>query len=161
MNNKYHFNEFEKRFESKEIVCKYCNSRTMGDPEEQYYASIYRVMNRSNIIIKRTVEYNEIKIGIPRCNDCFKIHEGGKARGGFYTIILSILALGIFHYLFGEAVVYALIFIPIILAAFLPMGIRENYAHKHNIPTEEAPTKDNEWIKSLLQEGWSTKRPEV
>lgn len=97
------------------LVCYFCN-QNIPDENFKIQTTIYKITKRSRWITKN-VEYSYLKISIPRCESCSKIHETSASRFWWHSItgIVFGMIAGLFieeHFiiggLFGWAIGYAI-----------------------------------------------------
>jgi len=77
MDDQFNFNEDLKRFEPTATKCGFCFKADSQSMEDNHFAEIYKVSDRTNIIVYNSVSYNQILVGIPRCINCKYIHKKG------------------------------------------------------------------------------------
>ena len=156
----YIFNERKKRLEPPETKCTYCKSGSSKSMEENYFVPVYNVMDRTNIIVYSSVKYKKISIGIPRCSNCYKIHDSaiGIASlycwgGGLLILLIFVISCGVFDGLiFG-------IFPCLLIGTMVPMFIKNIFITNKGIPTEIEGAKKNELVKDFIIQGWSLSQP--
>ncbi|WP_431244275.1 hypothetical protein ACQ9BO_07910 [Flavobacterium sp. P21] len=155
---KYNYNESSKRFEPKEKRCGYCFQNEGRNINNYYFIKLYKVKERTNHIVHRSLKYQEIEIGVSRCNDCFEFHQELSRKSPIlkYAVYLLILIF--------------------VLACFWPKGICNWYCiefglvfflHKHatknKIPQErltlDQGIASNETIQDLVVDGWVFDKP--
>ena len=101
MISNYNYNERLKRFEPQEKKCDYCFETEAENIENYYYFYLYLEKDRSNYVLYRNVKFNEISIGISRCNNCNKIHEKAKEESNLLSYCIIALVLIIVLWKFG------------------------------------------------------------
>jgi hypothetical protein len=152
----YKINEELKRFEPIAKQCKYCNLREFERVDQNYYFPLYFVREKTNIIVYRSVKFNQMKVGIPRCKKCFNIHQTASFIGWLISIIITLL-LGYYIYSIWDFYVlfYIVLGVPIILILG-PTVVGDLIVGFKKIPTEKKAAKRDVSVKKLLESGWST-----
>jgi uncharacterized protein (UPF0212 family) len=154
------FNEREKRLEPKSNQCAFCKQDTVSDMDDCHYMPIFKEINRTNIVIYRSIEYSQIDIGVPRCNSCMKNHESTDLKATFHIAILVVLIFSICYFLQSDDVILILGLIlgsvTILLGRFF---LKEFYLTKTNFSIGLVEAKKSNTIKDFLLLGWSLKQP--
>src|SRR6187402_175160 len=106
MINNYTFNDVRKRFENSDPICAYCSVNKVRTPDEHHFVSVFKEVDRTDIVVYKSVKYQEVAIGIPRCTNCYVIHDAAGDKANLYcwgaAIFISLLSgmiwglLGIF-----------------------------------------------------------------
>lgn len=155
---KYTINEKLKRIEPTETLCQFCGIHHSENADQNYYAPLFNIENRTNIIVYRSVKFKEIKVGIPRCNNCCQIHKRCNLYagiiGGLTSLILIILGC-------KYAGILALVtsILSILPGVLLYMFIGNVLIRKHGILTYNEAKDENPLIQEFVYDGWSTKPP--
>ncbi|KAF2510162.1 hypothetical protein EYY60_11670 [Flavobacterium zhairuonense] len=155
---KYNYNESSKRFEPKEKRCGYCFQNEGRNIKNYYFIKLYKVKERTNHIVHRSLKYQEIEIGVSRCNDCFEFHQELSRKSPILKYAVYLLILIFVLPVFGLKVFVIGIALSLVLFFFL---------HKHatkNIKPQERLTLDqgiasNETIQDLVVDGWVFDKP--
>jgi len=159
------FNPTQKRFEPKNKNCLFCKTGSNNsNMEDNCFYSVYNVKDRTNLVVFRNVKFNEIKIGIPRCESCRKIHSTARIATHIVLFVGIPLVFVIPVYL---SVVYDLGTIGIIfllaatfgLVYFSMVGIEKAIFSSKNIISEKDGALKEPLVKDFLRSGWSIDRP--
>ena len=129
-------NERLKRIEPTSKKCSYCVNGQVEKLNSCYFVPIFKENDRTNIVVYRSVKYQTIKIGIPRCIDCFGVHEQSKNKALILSIFISIaiFAFGVYNFLNFPALVSVIIFVGAIAAGFGGyIYLQNNFARKQEI----------------------------
>ncbi len=161
-NNTHVLNQHLKRLEPVSKKCSFCYSGTSSNVNDCYFVPVFKENDRTNIIVYRSVKYQKIDIGIPRCTDCKAIHQSAKTKASIIAVIaaLAVLAFMIYNFLNFHAVVsVALLF----LSGLVGFG---GYAWLHNVFTRKAgintlkeSAEADPFVQNFLMNGWSLKQP--
>lgn len=159
MISNYNYNERLKRFEPQEKKCDYCFETEAENIENYYYFYLYLEKDRSNYVLYRNVKFNEISIGISRCNNCNKIHEKAKEESNLLSYCIIALVLIIVLWKFGF-----LVFILAGIFSFLIHLLLYNYLFDFLLQrklcyTPKEGAEINETVKDLIISGWTFKKP--
>ncbi|TDO96590.1 hypothetical protein EV145_11190 [Flavobacterium sp. 245] len=158
MLSKYNYNESLKRFEPKEKRCGYCFQNESENINNYDFIKLYKVKDRTNFVVYRSLKYEEMMIGISRCNDCVEFHEEASRKSPIlkYAIYLLILifvlpVFGLKVFIVGMALSITLFF------------VLHKYAKKSKNPEERLTLKQgiasNETIQDLVIAGWIFDKP--
>lgn len=161
------FNQFEKRFEPKIKKCSYCKTGGQNSKmEDNCFYSLYNIKDRTNLVVFRNVKFNEVKIGIPRCEGCRKVHSNIKTA--VYIILFLGIPFGLFLVVYvsfkfslgiiGMIILMALIFGTVYLSM---VGIEKIILNNSNIKSEKDGALMEPLVKSFVRSGWSTDRPQA
>ena len=159
--DKFQLNEEQKRLESNSKICTYCKKTTIDDSNDAVYIPVYSVNNRTNLVIYKSVKYQSINVGVPRCKSCIEIHtyDGQKSSffASFFAAITVLISTGIFGF---EGFLYGLI-----VGGCVYLIIYYEFKHKrtkkHNILTFEEGVEQDKDLHELLSSGWSLTEPRV
>jgi hypothetical protein len=154
----YIFNKERKRLEPTETKCQYCETGSSTSMEDNYFIPLFKENDRTNVIVYRSVKYNKLPVGVPRCSDCKTIHvlAAGRAAqiswGVAIAVVILIFAIwGIFG-IFG-------IFAGIIIGFAGTMLLQNKLVKDKGIYTKLDGAKQNEAVQDLVINGWSLKQP--
>ena len=151
-------NEQLKRLEPKETLCRFCNERHSEKMDRNYFAPVFKEVDRTELVVYSSVKFKKIEIGIPRCNHGFVIHTGSSFNGwliglGICTVlaILGFIIFGIFGF-FSFIVCFVLAFIT-------PFFISDMLVKKKGILTEKDGAKKEPLVQEFVISGWSMTQP--
>lgn len=158
MLSKYNFNESLKRFEPKEKRCGYCFQNESENINNYDFIKLYKVQDRTNFVIYRTLKYEEMEIGISRCNDCVEFHEEASRKSPILKYAIYLLILIFVLPVFGLKVFVVGIALSLALFFFL-----HKYGKKSTVSNERLTLKQgiasNETIQDLVLSGWIFDKP--
>jgi hypothetical protein len=161
-NSKHVLNKQLKRIEPVSKKCSFCLEGTMDDMSESYFVPVFRENDRTNIIVYRSVKYQKIDIGIPRCKACKAIHVSSKTKALIISLAaaMAIITFMIFNFLNFHAVVSVALFF---LSAVTGFG---GYAYLQNIFSRNAGisslkdgAENDTLVQDFINQGWSLKQP--
>jgi hypothetical protein len=73
--SRYTLNEKRQRLEPISTLCQYCFKDLSTEMADNYFGTVYNENDRTNIVVYRSVNFQKLGIGIPRCKSCKKIHH--------------------------------------------------------------------------------------
>lgn len=178
-------NNEKKRLEPiDESHCIFCGKKLTQKDKKKFYVGMYKETGRTNYIIKRSVSYQAVIIGAPRCNKCRYTHIKAGILYNIcaclflFTSIFSIIAIPFIPAFFRKSlgseitgfsilllfliiVVYMLIQFPGILLKMRDrtLKIRNKYIKKRHTLTPEEGVSKYEITKYFLQEGFGFNKP--
>jgi hypothetical protein len=158
MLSKYNYNESLNRFEPKEKRCGYCFQNESENINNYDFIKLYKVKDRTNFVIYRSLKYEEMEIGISRCNTCVEFHEEASRKSPILKYAAYMLILIFVLPAFGVKVFIVGISLSVVLFFVL-----HKYATKKNNPKERLTLKQgitsNETIQDLVISGWIFDKP--
>ncbi len=153
------FNEKLKRLEPHEKKCAFCAENHSQDIRQCYFIPLYNEKDRTNIIVYRSVKYAKIEIGIPRCADCYRIHESAKDKAMICAVlifiatwVLAYLLFDILGALFGFGVAIG-------VALFSYGYITNKFIDQKDILTLREGAENDELVRDFIIDGWSFNAP--
>ncbi len=155
-------NERLKRIEPVSKKCSFCYTGTSQHINDSYFVPVFKENDRTNIIVYRSVKYQKIDIGIPRCTDCKAIHQSAKTKALLISLAcaLAILAFMIYNFLNFHAVVsVALMFLSIFAGIGGYAYLQNVFARKAGISSLKDGAENDPLVKDFLMQGWSLKQP--
>lgn len=152
------FNESEKRFEPLEKICQFCLYEKALDMEKNYFRPVFKVVNRSNLIVYSSVKYNEVSVGISRCLSCYEIHKHSKRNSFILSISLALIFIYLGFKIYGIYGIFAIILSPIIIF-LIPSLLIPYLISKSGIRTTDECVKSDPFIRDLILNGWSLSGP--
>lgn len=159
MNDTHFLNESLRRLEPNETLCQFCKNVQIEDPAHTYYCPVYKEMDRTNLVVYRSVKFNKIDVGIPRCKACHSIHSSSKTKGWIISIIITIVLGVLFFLSSGIYVIFYLVFGPAILLVFGPKILEDFITEQTAISTKKDAAEKDPLIASMLQGGWRLTKP--
>lgn len=162
MSERYKLNEARKRLEPTSLLCQYCWKAISEKMEDNYFAPVYREKNRVNAVVFRSVNFNKIHVGIPRCPSCKKNHQNNKIVGWIIGLIVALLIVKLVTVYFAGQISYAIFFG--ILGFIIPLFFVSKLATtiivvRSGIFTEREGAEREPQVMALLREGWTLDQP--
>ena len=152
----FEINDTLKRIEPTSEICTFCGKHKAKNRDYYFYKRVYKINNRSNIIIHRTVNYSSIEIGVTRCNNCYSIHKSVSKKSLFYII----LSFPLFFFICLCIYQSGWMFIPaLILTSLLNTFIENKMLSSKNIISEDDGFNKSTLVTEFLNNGWSIKEP--
>ena len=153
------FNQQLGRLEPTATLCQYCkkaHSETMSD---NYFCPVFKEQDRTNIVVYRSVKFNKLHIGIPRCKDCAAIHESSSLNAWLISLALIALAAFLFYSIWGIYVIFFLVFGGAIGLVGGPILFTNLLVHNKNILTKKEGAKQDRLVQEMVNSGWSLTQP--
>lgn len=154
----YTFNEAKKRLEPSNTKCQYCETENSSHMEDNYFVPLYKERDRTNIVVYRSVKYQKIPVGIPRCRSCKAIHEAAATKGMLFAwgmaIAIELICFKI-DLLWGFIAIFPCLFIVFAGADY----IQDKIVGEKGIHTKLGGAKENEAVQDLVINGWSFTMP--
>jgi hypothetical protein len=156
----HNFNEQLKRFEPIEKKCSYCDEKSENSSAESaYYQALFKEQDRTNIVVYRSVKFQKVQIGIPRCAACREIHESSKSKGvlcGFGFFALSVVLGSV---LFGLVGGFIGLFIGIFAGVFGAEKMEDRFVLGRGIFPRRDGAENNSVVQTFVLSGWSFTQP--
>lgn len=155
-------NQHLKRIEPVSKKCGFCYNGTSQQMDDNYFVPVFKENDRTNIIVYRSVKYQKIDVGIPRCADCKTVHQKAKTKALIISLIaaLAILAIMIYNFLDLHAVISVGLFF---LAAITGFGgyvyLQNTFSRKAGIASLKDGAESDALVQDFLMQGWSLKQP--
>jgi hypothetical protein len=160
------FNPSTKRLEPISRECSFCDDGTMESMNSCYFNHVSMEKDRTNLVVYRSVSYDSIEVGVPRCASCEAIHANALAMAVLITIVsfigyvyltIKLVLSKSFPPMFGAIMMFAGVAAAVYVGAFL-----FNYLiRRKNILTKLEGAENDETIKDFLMMGWSLGKPSV
>ncbi|NME71063.1 hypothetical protein [Flammeovirga aprica] len=159
MEEKYTFNKKKLRLEPiHNSKCEFCSKGFSDNMERNLFADIYKVHDKTNLIVYKSIKFDKIKVGIPRCSSCFVNHYENEVKSWVILIIIAVL-ISILSFFFSTLLGVFLI-IPLAFSTYiLQTRLRDYLISKAFIFSPSDGTKKDPNLKSLLTNGWTTTPP--
>lgn len=152
------FNETMKRLEPQHTKCMFCGTAHTQNMNDNYFVPLFKEQDRTNIVVYRSVKYQKIPVGLPRCLSCLSIHEScsNKAKlfawGAAIAVVIASFAIwGIF----GFFAIFAGIFIGFLGTKL----IEDKLVRDAGILTKQDGAKEDQTVQELIINGWSFTQP--
>ena len=151
-------NDQLKRLEPQDTKCVFCGNEHSRNMNDNVFIPVFKEKDRTNVIVYRSVKYQKIPIGLPRCQSCRQIHESCGQKAKLYawiTAVLVVLASFSIWGIFGFFSIFAGIFIGFGGAHFL----ENKFVRDKGILTKMEGAKENETVQDFIINGWSFNQP--
>lgn len=158
MLSRYNYNESLKRFEPKERRCGYCFQNESENVNNYDFIKLYKVKDRTNFVIYRSLKYEEMIIGISRCNDCVEFHEEASRKSPILKYAIYLLILTFILPVFGLKVFVIGITLSVILFFLLHKYVIKTNNSKGRLTLKQG-IASNETIQDLVISGWTFDKP--
>jgi len=154
----YIFNKERKRLEPTETRCQYCETGNSTSMADNYFIPLFKENDRTNVIVYRSVKYNKLPVGVPRCSDCKNIHvlAAGRAAQISWAIAIGVIILS--FALWGIFGIFS-IFAGIVIGFGGTELLQNKMVRDKGIYTKTDGAKKNEAVQDLVINGWSLKQP--
>lgn len=154
----YIFNKERKRLEPTETKCQYCEVGTSTSMEDNYFIPLFKENDRTNVIVYRSVKYNKLPVGVPRCRDCKSIHILAKGRAAQIAWAIAVAVVLLSFAIWGIFGIFS-IFVGIIIGFGGADLLAAKFVKDKGIYTTTDGAKQNEAVQDLVINGWSLKQP--
>jgi hypothetical protein len=126
--------------------------------EDNYFVPMFKELDRTELIVYRSVKYNKIEVGVPRCRNCKNIHVTSKWYGRIVSWLAAIISVVLGIMFLGYYVVFMIIISPLI--GFLGgLGLEYLFVIQKGIRSETEGAKKESAVHELSLSGWSLKPP--
>jgi hypothetical protein len=155
------FNERMSRFEPVEQPCAYCNqSDQFIDKKSIYYVPLYKEHDRTNIVVYRSVKYQRVTVGVPRCSGCLRIHTSERRKGYLYAFILFVVIVALAVQVLGMLGIMIATLGGALIAGFAADKLGPYLASRRGILSPQAGAEATSLIQHLVDlKGWSFDKP--
>jgi hypothetical protein len=154
----YRLNEETKRLEPTDTLCQFCETDHSTKMDDNYFVTLYKEKDRTNVIVYRSVKFNSIPVGIPRCEKCMVIHESASLWGNLLGWVIAIAFVILIFALFGPWGFLAILG-SIFLGVFGSQYLENWFVRKKQIYTRKEGARQNEAVQDLVLGGWSFNQP--
>lgn len=151
----YDFNESSIQFEPLDNTCQYCRKNKSID-NTNYYLKLYKEKDRTNLIVYRSVKYNQFTILIPRCKQCSSIHSNVKlySRIFAWTSFFLILPLG-YYFIGGVTGLFVSLISAILVIVFIYSYSEKKLLEIYKIESKGLGAEKVKIVKDFLADGWT------
>ena len=159
------FNQSKKLFEPRHSKCNFCNAGAHSTSKlDNCFFSVYNIQNRTNLIVYRNVKFKEIKIGVPRCKRCRKVHSNTKMAVNSFMVIGILLVFIIpiyFSAVFNLGVIGMIILMAITFGTvYLGMrAVESKMLEAYKVRSEKEGAFKEPLVREFLANGWSANKP--
>ena len=155
---KHVLNEKRKRLEPTDTQCYYCGKKESTNMNDNYFIPLFKEADRTNIVVYRSVKFQKIKVGIPRCSECLKLHNDADSKASVYVLLAVIIISVIAFMAFGPLGILVLIPVGILGYAFQP-SVEKKLVVKENILNKREGAEKNDTVRGFIISGWSFNQP--
>lgn len=154
----YTLNQQKKRLDPSETKCQYCDSAHSEEMEDNYFVPLFKEADRTNIVVYRSVKYNKIPVGIPRCKTCKGIHDKAASASTWVGWGSAILFAYLGFQFLGINGLFTLVASPFVGFGLKVLTEKRMVASKE-IYSKLEGAKQNEAVQDLVLSGWSFTQP--
>ncbi len=152
------FNEKYKRLEPTNTQCEYCGTGHFTRMGDNHFQPLFKVNDRTNIIVYSSVKFNKLPVGIPRCTSCKNIHVLSAGRAAQIAWGIAIATIVLWYLIWDIWAFFGIIICPII--GFVgTMLLTDVLVKRKGIYTKLEGAKRNETVQDLVINGWSLTQP--
>lgn len=170
-NGSHIFNEQEKRMEPIDNTCMCCGKDHSTGEKDNFYITLYKEKDRTDLVVYRNVKYNYIDIGVARCPKCKEIQKKVKRNTVLCNIAVG-LGFAALLFSFGIILINSMSWIivgGIIIVAGLVAAIRislsdsfdfeEKLCKKTGILSKKEAAQQYKIVQELLENKWGFEPP--
>lgn len=152
----YNFNEILKQFEPIDNTCVYCKKNKQTSFDTNKYLKLYKEKDRTNLIVYRSIKYNQFTILIPRCIKCYKIHSNVKLYSRIFTwfSFFLILPLG-YYFIGGVAGIFVSLITSIFAAVYIYTYSENKFLNIKQIDSEGIGAEKIKLVRDFLNDNWT------
>lgn len=155
---KHVLNERLKRLEPTDTRCYYCETEHSKSMNDNYFVPLFKEKDRTNVVVYRSVKYQKIDIGIPRCESCSAIHKEAANKAKLYSWLAAAGVVLVSALLWGIWAFFAVF--PAIFIGFGGAHYLENkLVFNKSIFTKRDGAERNETVQEFIVRGWSFTQP--
>jgi hypothetical protein len=156
--DKYVLNKELKRIEPKDTLCQFCGQRHSTEMNRNYFAPLFKVKNRFTLIVYNSVRFDKILIGIPRCNQCYVIHQGNSYKGWIISLVSATVLIVLGFVTLGKWGIFPAPFLPAIAILTAPL-LTDFLVKRERILSKKEGTKRDPLVRDMVILGWSLTQP--
>ncbi len=154
----YTFNQQKRRLEPSETKCQYCDTEESTDMEDNYFVPLFKEADRTNIVVYRSVKFQKIPVGIPRCKQCKAIHNKAASTSTWIGWGAGILFAFLGFQILGINGLFTLIAAPFV-GYGINLLVEKKMVRDKEIYTKLEGAKENDAVQDLVLSGWSFTNP--
>lgn len=159
MTRSHQFNQVLGRFEPTTTLCRYCNKRHSTKINDTYFVPVFKVADRTNIIVYSSVKFNKIAVGIPRCRECAAIHEDSHTKAWLITFGIIGAFVLIMYLTWTPFWLFFMVFGFALILVGGPHWIPGILANNQGILDKKEGAEKEPLVREMIQQGWSLKQP--
>ena len=159
------FNEQKKRLEPVENVCKFCGRGYSENQDDNLFVPIYKEGERKNYSAYKSVAYEKLEIGVPRCPRCKEIQRKLNTKAIMFALVIGIV-MALISYLvinsFSDGVLMPIIFallIGIVIGCIAWGVTRSVLGRKENMISGIDAVLQYGIVRDLMAKGWTFAKP--
>ncbi len=136
------------------MQCYFCDTRP-ADPQTKVEKPVYQLTKYSHLLVARRFEFSVLKVDIPRCTECSRLHKKGKKTFNwwFWSFLLTFCIFGL------PIIVVALILGGAIGYLLGRMFEKKIYTRNKIKPLTKRSFETYPPITEKLLQGWTLKKP--
>jgi hypothetical protein len=158
METSHVFNEETKQFDPKETSCFYCGRDHAATPETNLSFPIYKEQQRHNLLVVRSVEYNALSIGIPRCEKCADLHNSANAGAKIIAWVSAAVIMLLSFLAWEENGLWSII--PAVLWGVGGSHLLEKWlVERKGIAMAGTGARQDALVAGFLANGWTDEKP--
>lgn len=156
----YDFNEISKQFEPTDDTCVYCQTNKATSASANKYLTLYKEQDITNLLVFRSVKYNQFTVSIPRCASCYKIHRSLKLYSKIFTwsSFFLILPLG-YYFIGGVAGMFASLISSFLIAIYVFTHSEKKFLQMKQIDSEGVGAERVKVVRDFLDDHWTGVAP--
>lgn len=151
-------NEKLKRLEPTETKCAFCGIEHSKSMHDNYFMPLFRVQDRTNVVVYRSVKYQKIPVGLPRCGTCKDVHESSANKAKMYAWGAALVFIILCFAIWGIWGIFA-IFGGIIIGFGGAELLESKFVRDSGVLTKKDGAKEDGTIQELVINGWSFTQP--
>ena len=154
------FNKEKGILEPVDNKCMFCGKGYSRGKEDDTFVVLYKEQSRSDSGTYREVKFNELRVGVSRCESCKNKHK----RAAKTSIIwgLSIAAAIIILFVIAGKLIIIGIIAAIVLGFFAQSRIEDSLIKKYRSISDQDAAMGYDIVKELVKtEGWTFDRPQA
>lgn len=161
------FNEQTKRFDPIDNRCACCGKSLSQGENDNFYISLYKENDRTNLIVYRNVKFSRIDIGVTRCEDCKTIQRQvmvlsvilGILAGIATAAVLFIIAQLIDMDVLSVIIIFVGLILGVAIGILTGKHTNRTMCLKHGILSKEDAAQKYDIVNALLNDGWTFEQP--
>ena len=161
-------NEQNKRLDPIYNRCMCCGQGVSNGNRSDFYISLFKVKDRTDLVVYRNVRFQRLVVGVSRCPKCKAIHKKGERISVIKRLLVGVGTAGV-GVLIGFLLEPTSIIGPLVAVFGLVFGIilafvsfanqPSKVCEKNKVLTQEKAAKQYDLVMSLLKDGWTFIKP--
>jgi hypothetical protein len=159
MLQKHTLNERLKRLEPIDTKCCYCSVANSTRMNDNYFVPVFKVQDRTNIIVYSSVKFSKLLIGIPRCASCKEIHQSAVRKANVIAIISAIVVLVLCSMIWGFFGGVAGVFLGCLTGFGGSFFLTKKFVSDQGVLNLKEGAEQDETVQDFIIAGWSFTHP--